>query len=103
VRAEHEIKSGGFVLDTTAAAFCAFAMHNTFEQTVIEAVGLGGDADTTGAVAGALAGAYYGESAIPGRWLALLQPRSVLKSLAQLLYEASLPSNDQSAGAASFR
>ncbi len=41
----------------------------TFEDGLIAAVNLGGDADSIGAVYGQLAGAYYGFSAIPRRWV----------------------------------
>ena len=53
------------------------------------AVNLGGDTDTTGAVTGALAGAAYGESAIPGRWLDRLQHRAQLTDLADRLLKHS--------------
>ena len=67
------------------AAFWALLHHDSFEETVVAAVSLGDDADTTGAVTGALAGAHYGANAIPARWLDLLQPRDELISLADKL------------------
>jgi ADP-ribosyl-[dinitrogen reductase] hydrolase len=48
-------------------------------------VNLGDDADTVGAVTGQLAGAVYGESSIPERWLERLEWRNELKELAHLL------------------
>lgn len=80
-----EVPSGGFVLDSVAAALWALVNHDSLEETIIAAVALGGDSDTTGAVAGALAGALYGAPAIPDRWLNLLQPRQELESLADQL------------------
>ncbi|GIW04097.1 MAG: ADP-ribosyl-[dinitrogen reductase] glycohydrolase [Thermomicrobiales bacterium] len=77
--------SGGFVLDTIRAAFWCLLHHASLEETVVAAVSLGDDADTTGAVAGALAGAHYGASAIPRRWLDLLKPRQELEMLADRL------------------
>ena len=50
------------------AALWAFAQSSSFEEGCLMAVNLGDDADTTGAVYGALAGAYYGIDGIPGRW-----------------------------------
>jgi ADP-ribosyl-[dinitrogen reductase] hydrolase len=45
-------------------------MHaDTFEEALITAVNLGGDADTVGACTGALAGACWGADAIPERWI----------------------------------
>lgn len=82
-----EIRSGGFVLDTLRAAFWSFRNHDGFEDVVVAAVNLGGDADTVGAVAGSLAGARYGASAIPPQWLATLQDRDELIDLADRLLE----------------
>jgi ADP-ribosyl-[dinitrogen reductase] hydrolase len=42
---------------------------DTFESCLIDTVNRGGDADTTGAIAGAIAGAFYGRAAIPYRWV----------------------------------
>jgi ADP-ribosyl-[dinitrogen reductase] hydrolase len=86
---EPDVPCGGFVLDSVTAAFWAIANHQSLEETIVAAVALGGDADTTGAVAGALAGARYGAAAIPGRWLDLLQPRDELVSLADRLFDLS--------------
>ena len=50
------------------------------------AVNLGDDADTTGAVYGQLAGAYYGESAIPPEWRRRLAMRDVIESYAEQIH-----------------
>ncbi len=84
-----EVRSGGYVLDTLQAAFWAFRHQDGFEDVVVAAVNLGGDADTIGAVAGALAGARYGASAIPERWLSVLHGRDELIDLADRLLELS--------------
>lgn len=88
-RDRDDIRSGGFVLDTLEAAFWSLARHDEFEAAVVASVALGDDADTTGAVAGALAGACYGASAIPARWLELLEPRAALERVADRLLELS--------------
>ncbi len=85
----HEVRSGGYVLDTLQASFWAFRNHDGFEDVVVAAVNLGGDADTVGAVAGSLAGARYGAGAIPERWLSSLQGRDELIDLADRLLELS--------------
>ncbi len=59
----------GFIVHTLRAVFESFFDTDNFEDCLIETVNLGGDADTTGAVAGMIAGAYYGLEAIPKRWL----------------------------------
>ena len=67
-----EIVASGYVLETLKAAVWAVMRNDDLEATIVEAVNLGDDADTVGAVAGALAGALYGEAAIPSRWTAAL-------------------------------
>lgn len=84
-----ELRSGGYVLDTITAAFWALSSNDSLEETIVAAVSLGDDADTTAAVAGALAGAHYGASTIPARWLSLLQPRQELQDLADRLLDLS--------------
>ena len=59
----------GFVVDTVQAVFQSFFATETFEDCLIDVVNRGGDADTTGAIAGMLAGARYGMDSIPNRWL----------------------------------
>lgn len=54
-------------------AIASFIMNDTFEETVVMAVNCGGDTDTIGAMAGAIAGAYYGFSSIPSEWLIPLE------------------------------
>ena len=63
------IKSTGYVIDTLEAALWSFLNSKTFRDAVLTAVNLGGDTDTIGAVAGGLAGIYYGYSAIPESWV----------------------------------
>jgi len=58
----------GFVVDTVQAVFQALFGSSSFEECLIDVVNRGGDADTTGAIAGMLAGARYGREAIPKRW-----------------------------------
>lgn len=59
------IQGSGWVIKSLEAGLWAFYSSNSFEETVLKAVNLGDDSDTTGAVAGQLAGAYWGYSAIP--------------------------------------
>lgn len=64
----------GYVVDSLAAALHCIYTTETFEDAVVKAVNLGGDADTIGAITGGLAGAMYGFEAIPERWVACLSP-----------------------------
>lgn len=59
------IQGSGWVVKSLEAALWAFHHADSFEKAVLSAVNLGDDADTTGAVCGQLAGAYWGESGIP--------------------------------------
>ena len=61
------IRGTGYVVDCLEAALWAFHKHDTYEQAVLAAANLGDDADTTAAVCGQVAGAYYGLSGNPGR------------------------------------
>jgi ADP-ribosyl-[dinitrogen reductase] hydrolase len=81
-----EIHASGYVIHTLEAALWAFSQTDSFESAVLKAVNLGEDADTTGAVCGQIAGAYYGKSRIPRRWLRKLAMRKEIESLAQGLF-----------------
>ncbi|MDR1138034.1 MAG: ADP-ribosylglycohydrolase family protein [Synergistaceae bacterium] len=65
---EEEINSGGYVIDTLEASVWCLLNTDGYESCVLKAVNLGGDADTTGAVTGGLAGIYYGLDGIPRKW-----------------------------------
>ena len=67
--------SKGLAVNTLLLATSSFMKAQSFEETVTKAVNMGGDADTTGAVAGALAGAYFGSTGIPQRWSSVLKPK----------------------------
>ena len=62
----------GYIIDTLQAVFQSFFATENFEDCLTDIVNRGGDADTTGAIAGMLAGACYGMEAIPKRWLKAL-------------------------------
>ena len=64
----------GLAINTLLLAMGSFMAARSFEEAVVRAVNLGGDADTTGTVTGALAGAYFGRSGIPRRWSTKLNP-----------------------------
>ena len=61
-------RATGYVVDTAQTVLHAFFATDSFESCMIRTVNCGGDADTTGAIAGMLAGAHYGVDAIPARW-----------------------------------
>ena len=83
------IRSTGFVIDTLSASLWACANAPDFERAVTLAVNLGGDSDTTGAIAGSIAGARFGAEAIPRRWIEPLAKRHTIGALALSLVRSS--------------
>jgi ADP-ribosylglycohydrolase len=79
--------NGGFVMEAVPAALFAF-LHNPYdlEETVLAAVNGGGDADSIGAMAGAVSGAFNGVESIPARWKECVEGGEYLESLAVRLY-----------------
>jgi ADP-ribosyl-[dinitrogen reductase] hydrolase len=84
-RPRHTVKSTGYDLDTFEAAVWAVQGAKTAEGAIIRAANLGDDADTVGAVAGALAGAVWGAAALPERWLDKLAWRHRIEDAADRL------------------
>ena len=75
------VNNSGWAVSTLQAALWAFQGSENFEEGMIHAVNLGGDADSIGAVYGQIAGAYYGYSAIPERWLEKIKDRELVNTL----------------------
>ncbi len=84
-----QIRGTGYVVKSLEAALWAFYHSNSFQEGCLLAVNLGDDADTTGAVYGQLAGAFYGEFAIPQQWRTRLAHSFLIESLADQLFELS--------------
>jgi ADP-ribosyl-[dinitrogen reductase] hydrolase len=80
-----DIRGSGYVVASLEAALWAFAKSTSFEHGALLAVNLGDDADTTGAVYGQIAGAYYGVESIPERWRSKLAHSDTLESFAERL------------------
>ena len=78
-----EINSTGYVIDTLAFAFLELLRTNSFEEALISVVNRGGDADTLGAVCGALCGAHYGVNQIPPKWRSGIEKGEYIESLFQ--------------------
>ena len=66
----------------------------TFEAAILQAANLGDDADTTAAVCGQVAGAYYGVQGIPARWLEHLTGQDMIRGLADKRFALSGAAND---------
>jgi ADP-ribosyl-[dinitrogen reductase] hydrolase len=88
-RRRDEVRAGGFVLETIGASFWSLLNASSAQDAVEMVVALGDDADSTGAVTGALAGAAYGASALPQKWVGTVQYRDRLESDAMRLLDLS--------------
>jgi ADP-ribosylglycohydrolase len=84
-----EIKGSGFVVRSLEAALWAFYRSESFREGALLAVNLGDDADTTGAIYGQLAGAYYNVDAIPQDWIERLALRELVTEMAVGLFDLS--------------
>lgn len=81
-----EIVGSGYVVESLEAALWAFHRSSDFKEGCLRAVNLGNDADTTGAIYGQIAGAYYGISDIPASWRECLAQIDLISQLAQKLF-----------------
>jgi ADP-ribosylglycohydrolase len=86
------IQGSGFVVKSLEAALWAFYHTNDYKTGCLLAANLGDDADTTAAVYGQLAGAYYGENGNPKSWREKLAKRQFIETTADKLYALA---NDQ--------
>ncbi len=105
-RQRNEVKAGGFVLETIGASFWSLFHGGNARECIELAVMLGDDADSTGAVTGALAGAAFGASTLPTSWVENVQFRERLESEAARLLALSNGdelTGDQRGGDASLR
>ena len=75
------VNNSGWAVSSLQAALWAFETTRTFEEGLIAAVNLGGDADSIGAVYGQIAGAYYGFDAIPTRWISAVKDNNKINEL----------------------
>ena len=80
-----QIEGSGYVVKSLEAALWCFYQTETFDMAILQAVNLGDDADTTAAICGQIAGAYYGESGILTYWLEKLFMRTEITDLADKL------------------
>ena len=86
-----DIRATGYVVDTLEAVLWAFHHTGDFREGALRVVNLGDDADTTGAVYGQIAGAYYGADSIPAEWRQRLAMRAEIESWADSLFERGSP------------
>jgi ADP-ribosyl-[dinitrogen reductase] hydrolase len=88
-RGARTIVGSGYVVRSLEAALWAFHTTDTFAEGCLAAANLGDDADTTAAIYGQLAGAYYGMDAIPADWHGIITMRGLILDLADALHAAA--------------
>jgi ADP-ribosyl-[dinitrogen reductase] hydrolase len=93
-KSEQDIRGTGYVVDCLEAALWCFWTTDNFRDAILKAANLGDDADTTAAVCGQIAGAYYGSSGIPAAWKEQLAMREMIQELADRLYQQSQSTNN---------
>ena len=79
------VRGSGYVVECLEASAWCFWHATSYRDAVLTAANLGDDADTTAAVCGQLAGAFYGEEGIPAEWLAKLVMAGDIRALADAL------------------
>jgi len=85
-KAVSQILGTGYVVRSLEAALWSFWTTESYEEAILKAVNLGDDTDTTAAICGQVAGAFYGETGIPKHWLEKLVMREEISSLAERLF-----------------
>ena len=88
-KSRDQIEGSGYVVESLEAALWCFWTTDNFESAILEAANLGNDADTTAAVCGQIAGAYYGIGDIPSRWIEKLAKGNMIKKMAEDLLQKS--------------
>jgi ADP-ribosyl-[dinitrogen reductase] hydrolase len=86
----NDIRGKGYVLDTLEASLWAFYKTDTFEDGARLVVNLGDDADTTGAVYGQIAGAFYGYEKIPASWREKIVMRTKIDAMIERLIQVTV-------------
>lgn len=83
---EAEINGSGYVVDSLMAAVWCLVTTESYSECVLRAVNLGDDTDTTAAIAGGLAGLFYGEDNIPDEWINNIKGKEIIKEFFEYLY-----------------
>ena len=91
-KSREEIRGSGYVVESLEAALWCFCSTGSYREAILTAANLGDDADTTAAVCGQVAGAYYGAAAIPASWREQLSLEPLITQLAEQLMAG--PSNN---------
>ncbi len=85
-KSRDDIQGNGYVVTSLEAALWSFDTTTSYRDAILTAANLGEDADTTAAICGQVAGAFYGVNGIPAEWLTRLAMRAEITDLADKLY-----------------
>lgn len=96
-KTEIEIRGSGYVVESLEAALWCFHHTDNFRDAILAATNLGHDADTTAAICGQLAGAFYGEEGIPRGWLSKLAKAEEIRNLADTIFGRAMEGRYESA------
>ena len=88
-KSDEAISGSGYVVESLEAALWCFYQTDNFRDAILTAANLGDDADTTAAVCGQIAGAFYGESGIPEHWRRQLAQADLIRDFAKRLFAAN--------------
>lgn len=88
---EDTIQTSSYVVETLEAVIWCLLNTKTYKNALLKVVNLGRDTDTTGAIAGGLAGLYYGLKKIPADWLKVLKKRAYLDDMAKKFFDSLTP------------
>ena len=80
---EEKIRTSGYVIDSIEAAVWCLITTDSYKDCMLKAVNLGDDTDTVAAIAGGLAGLYYGYEEIPKDWLVVIKKREWIEGMCE--------------------
>jgi ADP-ribosyl-[dinitrogen reductase] hydrolase len=86
---ESEIRGSGYVVQSLEAALWCFHNTDTFKSSVLKAANLGEDSDTTAAICGQIAGAYYGVNGIPKDWVEKIAMKNFILNMSDELFKCT--------------
>ena len=78
---EKDIRSSGYVVDTLEACIWTTLKTSSYEESIVEAVSLGDDTDTIGAITGSMTATVYGVESIPDRWLSKVKRKDYVENI----------------------
>jgi ADP-ribosylglycohydrolase len=78
-----DLRTGGYVIEVLESGIWSVLTADTFADTLRAIIVLGHDTDTAAAIAGGLAGLYYGRAGIPAEWVEALARKDEIVALGE--------------------